>query len=161
MKRIILITGLIFSFSLASNARKLVFEGKTNSTLGNYRIETDNKSVQIDGKNHMPFIISYENSDLEIRVAVDMDAKSKKYYVLSDNLSVKYVSNRHYFGVEMLGKELEGDGLKTSRDALNSAEYFRQKAITSGLNWRRDNTKLIAVYFPMLLKNNESLLAGK
>jgi hypothetical protein len=161
MKRIILIAGLILTVSLASYARKLVADGKTYSALGNYKIEIDDKYMIINGKQHKPFVITYENSNLEVRVAVDMDKEGKKYYVISDNLSVRYVANKKYFGVEKLSPELEKEGFKTSDGALNRVEYFHQKAITTGQNWRRDNTKLIAAYYPMLLNNVENVLAVK
>jgi len=161
MKRIILLAGLILAVSLASYARKFVAEGKTYSALGNYTIQIDDKYVMINGKEHKPFVITYENSNMEVRVAVDMDKEGKKYYVISDNLSVQYVSNRHYFGVEKLAPELEKDGYKTSDAALNRVEYFHQKVITTHQGWRRDNTKLIAAFFPMLLNNVENILAAK
>jgi hypothetical protein len=161
MKRIVLIAALIVAVSLASYARKPIAEGKTHSPFGDYTIQVDNKSVWINGKEHRPYVISYENSNLKVRVAVDMDRQGKKYYVLSDNLSVQYVSNRHYFGVEKLDKVVEKDGFRTSDAALNRVEYFHQKAITTGYSWRRDNTKLIAAYFPMLLNNPENLIAEK
>jgi hypothetical protein len=161
MKRIILVAGLILAVSLGTYARRLVAEGKTYSALGNYKIEVDNKSFIINGKEHIPFIITYENSNLEIKVAIEIEKGVKKYYVLSDNLSVQYVANRHYFGVEKLSPEFEKDGYRTSDAALNRAEYFHQKAITTQRSWRRDNTKLIAAYFPMLLNNVENLVASR
>jgi DNA-binding beta-propeller fold protein YncE len=161
MKRIILAAGLIIAVSLTSFARKFVAEGKTFSALGNYKIELDDKYMTINGKQHKPFVITYENSNLVVRVAVDMDKEGKKYYVISDNLSVLYVANRNYFGVEKLSPELEKDGFKTSDTALNRSEYFHQKVITSGQSWRRDNTKLIAAFFPMLLNNVENVLAAR
>jgi hypothetical protein len=161
MKRIILSALLVVAVSLASYARKFVAEGKTYSALGNYKIEIDDKPMFINGKEHRPFVISYENSDLEVRVAVDFDKKGKTYFVISDDLSVQYVANRHYFGVEKLAGDLEKDGYKTSDAALNRVEYFHQKAITTGYGWRRNNTKLIAAYFPMLLNNVENVLAAK
>ena len=94
MKRIILIAGLILTVSLASYARKLVAEGKTFSAMGNYKIEIDDKYMMINGKQHKPFVVTYGNSNLEVRVAVDMDKTGKKYYVISDNLCVQYVFNR-------------------------------------------------------------------
>ena len=161
MKRIILAAVLILAVSIASYGRKVVAEGKTYSALGNYKIEIDTKSMMINGKEHKPFVITYENSKMEVRVAIDMDKNSKIYYVISDNLSVQYVSNRNYFGVEKLSPDLEKEGYKTSDAALNRLEYFRQKAITTQEGWRRDNTALIAAYFPMLINNIESLLAAK
>ena len=161
MKRIILIAGLILTVSFVSHARRIVAEGETYSTMGKYMIQMGDKCVTIDGKQHVPFVITYENSDLEVRVAIDMDKRTKRYYVISDNLSVQYVSNRHYFGVERLNKELEKDGFSTCDTFLNRGEYFRQKVITSKKSWRQDNTKLIAAYFPMLLNDNENKLAVK
>jgi len=149
---------MVAAICTTSFARKFVAEGKTYSNLGNYRIEVDDKYMMVNGKSHRPYVITYENSGLELRVAVDMERGRKVYYVLSDVLSVQYVSNRQYFGVERLGSEIENDGFRTSDTALNREEYFHQKALTSGRSWRRDNTKLLAAYFPMLLNNQESFL---
>ncbi len=161
MKRIILAAGLIVAISLTSFARKFVAEGKTYSTLGNYKIEIDDKYMTINGKQHRPYVITYGNSDLVVRVAVDMDKRVKKYFVISDNLSVQYEANRKYFGVQKLSPELEMEGFKTADESLNRAEYFHQKVLTRGLSWRRDNTKLIAAFFPMLLSNVENVLAAR
>jgi hypothetical protein len=161
MKKIILISGLVVALSLSSYARRTVAEGETHSALGDYKIQVDDKTLTINGKEHIPYVISYENSDVEVRVAIEMDKKCKKYYVISDNLSVQYVCNRKYFGVEKLDKEMERDGYKTSDAALNRVEYFRQKVITTDTNMRKDNTGLIAVYFPMLLENLDNMLASK
>jgi hypothetical protein len=159
MKRIILTAVLVAVVSLGSYARKLVAEGNTYSALGKYKIEVDDKYMTINGKEHRPYLITYENSNLQVRVAVDMERGAKKYYVISDALAVQYVANRHYFGVELLPKELEPEGLKTSDSGLNRTEYFHQKAITTGRSWRRDNTKLVAAFYPMLLNNTENLVS--
>ena len=158
MKRIVLAVVLITAVCSGSFARKLVAEGKTHTALGNYKIEVDDNFLTVNGKQHIPYVISYENSNFEIRVAVDMKKGQKTYYVLSDALSVKYVSTKKYFGVEKLGIDLEKDGYSTSESALNREEYFHQKVITSGQSWKRDNTKLIAAFYPMLLNNQENFL---
>jgi hypothetical protein len=43
MKRVILIAGLIVAVNLASYARKFVAEGKTYTSLGDYKIFVDDK----------------------------------------------------------------------------------------------------------------------
>jgi len=161
MKRIILIAGLIFALCLSSYARKFVSGGTTHTPLGKYKIEVDDNYIKVNGLQHKPYVISFENTGMEVRVAVTMEKGCRKYYVLSDNLSLQYVSNRHYFGVELLDKELEKDGFRTSDQALNRAEYFHQKALTTGERWRRDKTALIAAFYPKLLNNTENILAVK
>ena len=161
MKRIVLTFVLITAVCFGSFARKLVREGKTNTSFGKYKIEVDDGYMMVNGKQHKPYVITYENSNFEVRVAIDMEKGKKTYYVLSDVLSVKYVSNRQYFGVEKLGNELEKDGYTTSESALNSEQYFHQKVLTSRQGWRRDNTGLIAAFYPMLLNNQENFLATK
>jgi len=161
MKRIILISGLIVAICLSSYGRKFVAAGNTNSPLGKYKIEVDDKYIMVNGLQHRPYVISFENTDMEVRVAVTMERGCRKYYVLSENLSLQYVSNRHYFGVEMLDGELEKDGFRTSTQALNRVEYFHQKALTGGEKWKRDKTPLIAVFYPQLINNTEDILAIK
>jgi hypothetical protein len=74
---------LIATICTGSFARKFVAEGKTYSTLGNYKIEVDDRFIMLNGKEHRPYVITYENTGLEVRVAVDMEKNRKVYYVLS------------------------------------------------------------------------------
>jgi hypothetical protein len=157
MKRILLIAFLGLTMCLGSYARKFVAEGNTYSALGKYRVEIDDNYVKLNGVEHKPYVITFENSNLEARVFVTMEKNCRKYYVISDNLSVQYVSTPNYFGVEKLDRDLEKEGYSTSDSELDRRGYFSQKVITGGINWRKDKTTLIAAYFPMLLNNQEEL----
>jgi hypothetical protein len=160
MKRIVLILVLIFAAGLGTYARKFVAEGKTWSSLGNYKIEMADNPVTLNGRQLKAFIVSYENSKMEVTIAFDKDRKGMKYYVLSDPLHIMYVCNGTYFGVAKLNNELDKDGYRTSEAALNRSEYFHQKVITTGGSCDLENSKLIAAYFPMLINNFENILSS-
>jgi hypothetical protein len=87
------------------------------------------------------------------------DKRCKKYVVLSDKLSVQYVCNPTYFGVERLEKSFEKEGYKTADEELNKIEYFHQKVLGPGQQDELEATKIIAAYFPFLLNTNESMTA--
>lgn len=159
MKRIFLTAVLIVTVFFASFAGKPVAEGKTFSTLGDYKIEVADNPFLLDGKELETFVISYTNTDMKVTLAIERTKKCKKYYVLSDNLSVQYICNNRFFGVERLGKELKKDGYSTENESLNLEEYFHQRIITDGNNSDLDNSMLIAAYFPYLIKNTEVLIA--
>ena len=72
---------------------------------------------------------------------------------MSDKLSIQYVCNKDYFGVEKLGSNFEKEGYRTSDSALNRAEYFHQKVLAQGQGDELYNTQLIASYFPMLIND--------
>jgi hypothetical protein len=159
MKRIFLVTALIFAISMASSARKLVSEGQSYTALGSYKIELADNPVMLMGKEMKAFIISYANTNMEVTVAFDKSRKGMTYYVVSPTLAVKYVCNGKFFGVQKLNSELEKDGYKTSDSALNRSEYFHQKVLTTGGNCDLENSRLIAAYFPALINNHENILA--
>ena len=161
MKKILFTTMLTVFIGSTAFTRELVAEGKTYSPLGDYRIEVADEPVMINGKEVTAFVISYQNTPLEVRVAVRHERNSRKYIVLSDKLSVQYVCNQDYFGVERLGAEFAKDGFSTSDENLDRNEYFHQKVITSGQGCELDNTRLIASYFPMLLKNRGEQFASR
>jgi hypothetical protein len=94
---------------------------------------------------------------MEVQVVVRKDKKCKNYIVLSDKLSVQYVCNGDYFGVQKLENSLKKDGYATSDEALNRSEYFHQKLIAQGKQDEIEATRLIAAYFPLLIK--EELVA--
>jgi len=161
MKRMFLAVILIVAFSTASFTKEIVAEGKTHTALGDYMIELAEKSVIINGEEFTPFVISYQNSPLQVRVVVRKDSDCMKYFVLSDNLSVQYVCRGDYFGVERLDKSFSKEGYSTSDSALDRSEYFHQKVLTSGQGCELDNTMLIAAYFPRLISNNVNSVAAK
>ena len=158
MKKMIFAALLIVAFSSASFSREFVAGGKTHSALGDYRIEIADNPIAINGEQLKAFIISYQNSPLEVTVAIKKDKKCKKYIVLSDKLSVQYVCNENYFGVEKLDKSLENDGYTTSDAAMNRNEYFHQKVLAPGKRGEVENAQLIAAFFPMLIKDTKEAL---
>jgi len=162
MKRLITAAVLIFAFCTVSSAQKqVVAEGKTHSALGTYKIETLDNPVTVNGKELKAFTICYENTGMKATVAINKTFKCKKYYVLTSMLSIQYVCNGYYFGVERLDKNLEKDGFKTTNDDLDNFQYYHQKVLSCGDNDDLENTKLIAAYYPFLLRNTEEVLAVK
>ena len=160
MKRVFLTTVMILAVTLAASARKFVAEGKTFTPMGDYKLEIADNPMILNGKELKTFVITYANTNQEVTVAIDKSKKCMNYYVLSPALSVKYVCNGKYFGVAKLGDELEKEGFRTSDSALNRSEYFHQKVLCTG-SCDLDNSKLIAAYFPMLINNQENILAAK
>lgn len=161
MKRMFFSALLIVAFSTALFSREFVASGKTYSALGDYKIKTADNPVAINGDQLKAYVISYQNSPMEVKVVIRKDKVCKNYIVLSDKLSVQYVCNESYFGVEKLDKSLEKEGYKTADESLNRSEYFHQKVLTSGQGCEVDNTALIAAYFPMLLKDSGELVAAR
>lgn len=159
MKRMFLAALLVVAFSSASFSREFVASGKTYSTLGDYKIKMADNPVALNGDQLKAYVISYQNSPMEVTVVIRKDKACKNYIVLSDKLSVQYVCNGDYFGVQKLEKSLEKDGYTTSDEALNRSEYFHQKLLVEGKQDDIEATKLIAAYFPMLIK--EDLVATK
>jgi len=159
MKRMFFAALLIVAFSTASFSREFVASGKTYSALGDYKIKIADNPVALNGDQLKAYVISYQNSPMEVKVLIRKDKECKNYIVLSDKLSVQYVCNGDYFGVQKLEKSLEKDGFATSDEALNRSEYFHQKLLVQGKQDEVEATKLIAAYFPMLIK--EDLVAAK
>ena len=151
MKRVLFITLLVAAMSAVTYARELVAEGKTNTPVGDYKIEVADNPITLNGVTLKTYVISYKNSPMEVQVAVFKDKGCKKYVVLSEKLSVQYVCNSSYFGVERLDAKFANAGYITTDANLNRSEYFHQKVITSGTGCELDNTMLIAAYFPRLI----------
>ena len=161
MKKLIFTALLTVAFGSASFSREFVAEGKTHSALGDYKIEIADNPVMLNGDKFTAFVISYQNTPVEVQVAIRKDRDCKKYIVMSEKLCVQYVCNDNYFGVERLDKSLEKEGFTTSDQFLDRNEYFHQKVLTAGGGNEIDNIKLIAAYYPMLLKDRGEVLTDK
>lgn len=161
MKRVVLSAMLIIAVSVASFATKYVATGKTWSLIGDYRIEVAETPVVLNGEELKTFVITYDNSDQRITVAVDKQKKFSNYIVISDKLSVQYVSNSSYFGVEKLDKKYSKMGYTTLDDDLNRSEFLNQRVISREPAGALENARMIAAFFPALVKEFDSLLAKK
>lgn len=145
---------LIIVFSSASYAREFVAEGKSNTRLGDYRIEKADNPVVINGQEYKAFVISYQNTPMEVTLVITKGKNCKNYIVLSDKLALQYVCNENYFGVEKLDQSLVVEGFTPNEAALNRSEYFHQKKLAPGKRGELENAQLIAAYFPLLLMNS-------
>jgi len=157
----IFLTVLLAAISTVTFGQKVVAKGHSFSALGNYRIETVDNAVPLKGNDCQAYKISYVNTPMEVTVIVCKDKKCRTFVVLSDKLSVQYVCNKVYFGVERLDKSFEKEGYKTTDDNLNRVEYFHQKVLGPGQQPEVEATKLIAAYFPFLLSTNTEMTATR
>ena len=160
MKRMFIAVLLMIAFSTAAFTRDFVASGKSYTPLGDYKIEKADNPFVIKGKEYKTYIITYENSPIEVTLVIMKGNDCQNYVVLSDKLSVQYVCNENYFGVKKLERSLNKQGFVTSDNTLNKTEYFRQKVITNGQNGEVFNAQLIASYFPMLIKDKEKSAAN-
>lgn len=160
MKRILLSSVLVTILCTASFAGKIVAEGKTFSPLGDYTIESSDNTFPMKGNDCKAYTVRYKNTPMEVTVVVCKDHGCKKYVVLSEKLSVQYVCNNLYFGVEMLDESFQKEGFSTSPESLNRIEYFHQKVLGSGQKDEIESTRLIAAYFPMLLNQTDNNMAS-
>jgi hypothetical protein len=162
MKRILSLITILSVLSLTGFAKAPVAKGKTHCCLGTYVVEKAIDPISVDGKAIKTFIVSYENSDLTVKIGVDKsDKKCIKYIVVSDDLQIQYDCNRQYFGVSKLDKKYLDDGFATSDINLDRRQYFYQKCITQDNKNEIDHVKLISVYFPKLVKDYEKVFAVK
>jgi hypothetical protein len=161
MKRMFFAALLTIVISSASFSREFIADGKTYSALGDYKIEMADNPVVLSGEELKTYVISYQNSPMEVKVVIRKGKNCKNYLVLSDKLSVQYVCNENYFGVEKLDKSLAKEGYVTSDEAMNRSEYFHQKVIAPGKRGEIENAHLIASFFPMLINNSNDIVASK
>ncbi len=153
MKKIFFAGVLALVLSSVSFAGEVVASGTTHTSLGKYRIVSSDKTVMVNGENLKAYLITYENSPMEVTVLVQPEKKCKNYIVLSDKLSIQYVCNGDYFGVQRLETPFNMDGFTSSDEALNRSEYFHQKLIEPGKLSEVQSTELIASFFPRLIKD--------
>lgn len=155
MKRILIAAFILFVYSAESFSGEFIASGKTYSAMGDYTIELADSPVILNGEKLKAYTISYEYSPLEVTVIMNNDKKGLYYLALSNNLSVRYVSNGDYFGIQKIDKAvtLGKTSYVTSDDAINRSEYFHQKVIAQGDLSELDSIGFIAAYFPLLINH--------
>jgi hypothetical protein len=150
MKRIVFTAFLIIFISAASFGRKLVAEGKSFTALGAFKIETADKPMVINGVTLDTYVITYENSNLSVTVAIEESKKCRRY-----------VCYGTHFGVEKLGRKYSQEGFKTSDEGLARNSYFHQKILTREKKDPVSCMLLIGAYFPELLNNLDGVVASR
>jgi hypothetical protein len=161
MKKVILILLLTSILIPLVNAGEYSTDGDSFSKLGKYKVEVAESPFILNGKELKTYKITYENAGFTLLVTVDKSKDDTKYLTISEALSVQYVSHGIYFGVEIIDQNYVASTLKTSDADLNRYEYFHQKVLTSWEVSELEKIKLIAAYYPALLKNIDNHIAAK
>jgi hypothetical protein len=161
MKRVVFILLMTMILIPSGIARKLVAEGNTFTKFGNYKIEIADNAYVLSGKEHLTYLITYENTGFTVKIIVDKMKYGTRLLAVSDALSVQYLSHQNFFGVEKIDRKYSEAGLSTSDAALNRYEYFHQKLISPWEVNDLDKIKLVAAYYPALINNMENLLTAK
>ncbi len=95
MKRIIFGLVLFAAFSTLSFG-KVIVRGNSNTPLGTYTIELNDKPVMLAGEEMKCYLISYENSPMQVKVLVDKEKNCKNYLVITDDFLC--IPERKFFG---------------------------------------------------------------
>jgi hypothetical protein len=161
MKKVVVVLLLMIILIPSGIAEKLFTDGDSFTRLGKYKIELSEKPFILNGKELKTYLIKYENGGVTVQVTADNTGDETRFLTISDALSVQYVSHLKYFGVERIDEKYLSSSLSTSDSALNRAEYFRQKVLTSWDVNEFEKVKLIASYYPALLNNIDNLLSSK
>lgn len=161
MKKVISLTVMILVISFTSMAGNILTKGNTNCTLGSFKVEKTIDQLVVNGVTLETYVISYENSEKKVKLAVQDDGKNKIFLVSSDDLDILYVCKSNFFGVEKPGKKFKKDGYVTDDTVLNRREYFNQKVITRSASSVKKCAGLIAVYYPQLIQDFEIAFACK
>lgn len=161
MKKVVLVLLLTILLIPSGIAQTLIFNGDSFTKLGKYNIEIAEKPFILNGKELKSYLIKYENSGLSLLVTADKSGHETKFLAISDALSIQYVSHKNFFGVEKIDEGYVLSDLKTSDNALNRSEYYKQKVLSSWEVNEFEKIRLIAVYYPSLLNNIDNLLSAK
>ncbi|MCU0459950.1 MAG: hypothetical protein MUE37_12780 [Bacteroidales bacterium] len=132
-------------------AKRIVLEGQSNTLFGDYRVESFDSPCTFSSKDCMCYLATYNNSDIVVKIVVWKEPLVTKYLVLSDKLSVQYVNNQNYLGVEKLENKFSGEGYSTIDQNMDRLAYFHQKVIRQGKLNEMESLLLIVSYFPQLI----------
>lgn len=162
MKKISVLLFLTIILIPSGIARDLNREGDSSTKLGKFNIEIAESPFILNGNKLKTYLVKYENAGFKLKVTIDNSAGDEtKFLAISDALSVQYVSHGRYFGVRKIDQKYVSSELETSDIDLNKSEYFHQKVLTSWEVTEFEKVKLIAAYYPSLLKNIDNLIAEK
>jgi hypothetical protein len=156
MKRGILIFGLILLLAGVASAQnqrtysKIVAEGTTYTSFGNYTIKVGDQPVMLEGEKVTCYQVTYDKSPVSIEILVDEEVNCKNYIVTSEGLSVMYSCNGSYFGVNLIDKKYSKEGYVTDETYLDHLNYFHQKILARGKQEEIPAASLIACYYPLL-----------
>lgn len=155
MKRTTLTALLILLISCASFARKFVAEGKSFTAMGDFRIETADQPLVLNGVELNTYTVTYD-SGTTLTIAIEETKNCRRYITISDKLSIQYVCYGTHFGVEKLNREHARSGWKTVESNMDRTAYFHQKVLTPGQQDPITCLKLIGAYFPALINEGNS-----
>ena len=136
MKRSIFIIGLVLLMAGVASAQhqrtysKIVAEGTTYTSFGNYTIKVGDQPVMLEGEKVTCYQVTYDKSPVTIEILVDEEVNCKNYIVTSEGLSVMYSCTMEQDGDcqqrvrEKVVFQADGIGLIAVVDAEEAVGHF-------------------------------------
>lgn len=141
--------------SIFSNeAKALDLTGNSNTWLGNYTISEAAQPIIVKGKTLKTYQLQYANGNSTIYIAVDPQRKCKNYIVRSKRFEAQYSCSKKGLGVKMLARKYASIDLEKNDALINSKQFNMQQRITLTSKSEQEAVKLIACYFPQLIKSD-------
>ena len=120
--------------------------GTTNSPAGDYTVQSTSDIYHFQGEEYNVYKVYYDNPEMNMKIAVNVDGKCKSFLAYTDSYWFKYNCSKEGFGVR---KVLFNN--PTVKDNFSPEEYQEQTVL---LKQRKVEQKeavgLIAAYLPRL-----------
>ena len=139
----IVFTGLAFA---DGETTEVFLSGTTNSSAGDFVVQTTNDMFQFQGKDYEVFRVYYDDPEMNMKIAVNNEGKCTSFVAFNGEFMFFYNCNKHGFGVRkvMFSNPWVKDGF--------DAQQFHDQSVL--MKERKVEKKaavgLIASYVPLM-----------
>ena len=155
-KRLVILCLLMFWF-IASAAKLPRYEAITTGTslteLGDYTIIPSDKQLNVNGETYRAYQLIYEFANKPVTIGIhEVNERCRNFIIRTDDFTLVYVCQEHVFGSCKLDAVYDYYGKKCNQEILDPRQKFAQRVITTNEKTETQLLRLIACYFPDLLK---------
>lgn len=151
---ILSLAGFLSFSTFASDSNNVLLSGDSNTELGKFTITKSDKDISVKDSNLEVYLLDYENGERPIYIAIDQGKKCKNFIVRSKHFEIQYKCKKNKFGVTYMQPKYTSIDPDVNSERLNEEEFSKQRILSSKQNTDEEIMKLIACYFPSLLKDN-------
>ena len=120
--------------------------GSTNSSAGDFVVQTTNDMFHFQGKQYEVFRVYYDDPEMNMKIAVNTDGKCRSFVAFNGEFMFFYNCNKHGFGVRkvMFSNPWVKDGFD-ARQFHDQSVLMKERSVE-----RKQAVGLIAAYVPQM-----------
>jgi hypothetical protein len=147
---VIIATFFVLMICSATILKAATLKGESNTSFGNYELNSSNQAVVINETAYRTWTLSYPGANKSFVVICFKNDEGCCFIVRNDEFEIQYSNKDGNFGAELVNSEMRTIKKKEIMNQVGYEKFMNQQLLTSNPKTEEEYLGIIACFMPLL-----------